>query len=508
MYHGIACESGVGRASARFVHLRPWSSALLCDMSSSRKRRAAALTPTTEPSAQPPPALRKIVIAGGTPMHPAQIDMWRQGQLCDATITAEGKHFEVQRMVVASGSAFFRSAFTSGLAESDSAHVTLTELTASAVEATLAFLYTGECEVYEAELPDLVRAGAFLQITTLTDTVSAAVKSRLGPATALDTWSLADAHSLDDLTRAAKESTLKEFEAVVAASEGAFAALSHARLLELLTDDRLTVEREESVHMAIFNWTRLQPSPVDDEALYALLKTVRYHLVSREFFDSTVLTEPRLQSGFGMRVLFADTATGLKAAVFGGTRVGRRAGFGPRLLKMEWSREHKGANIIVSQDAKVATMGPDGLQLCSVRSSTPLPASGCHLIEVALDVGNSAYSMIGLVASSKIDTDRSLGTGPGFWGAAREAATYAAFRGIRQGDGVRATAPAEALLQDGHLFNPSDRIGLQVDMDKHTMTLLRNGTPIPALVFDNLPAEVYVAVSLEHNDRNARFVDP
>ena len=80
-------------------------------------------------------------------MPARQIDMWKQGQFCDATITVEGRDFEVHRMTV-SGSDFLYSAFTSGLAESDSAHVALGgELKALAVEAVLNFLYTGECEM-------------------------------------------------------------------------------------------------------------------------------------------------------------------------------------------------------------------------------------------------------------------------------------------------------------------------------------------------------------------------
>ena len=52
-----------------------------------------------------------------------------------------------------------------------------------------------------------------------------------------------------------------------------------------------------------------------------------------------------------------------------------------------------------------------------------------------------------------------------------------------------------------------NRVGLLVDMDARTMTVLVNGTAIPSLVFDNLPAQMYVAVTLDDNGSSVRLVD-
>ena len=72
--------------------------------------------------------------------------------------------------------------------------------------------------------------------------------------------------------------------------------------------------------------------------------------------------------------------------------------------------------------------------------------------------------------------------------------------------------PEEALTARPHgqesslcVFASGDRIGLLVDMDAHTLTMLRNGTPIPSLVFDNLPHEdLYVAITLFHKGNSVR----
>ena len=49
------------------------------------------------------------------------------------------------------------------------------------------------------------------------------------------------------------------------------------------------------------------------------------------------------------------------------------------------------------------------------------------------------------------------------------------------------------------IFVNGDRVGLLVDMDTRTMTMSRNGTPIPALVFEGLPDKVHIAATVGAN---------
>jgi hypothetical protein len=303
-------------------------------MSSRKRARSVATTPVTEPSA--PPAARKVWIRHGVAQSPQMINMWRQGTFCDATITAEGRDFAVHRNVISTGSAFFYGAFTSGLAESDSACVSLPEMKAAAVDAVLSFLYTGECEVDEAELSSLLEASAYLQTGSLTEAVAAKLQQRLEPHTCLDAWALADTYSLKSLAAAAKETALKNFETVAgesgsSATQSPFGELPHARLLELLSDERLEVKREEAVHEAVVYWAKVQSSPPTDEALLPLFATVRYPLVSREFFEKLATREPLLQGALGARVFNAVAVAGIfpRSAEGLGPHAGRRQGFGP-----------------------------------------------------------------------------------------------------------------------------------------------------------------------------------
>ena len=91
---------------------------------------------------------------------------------------------------------------------------------------------------------------------------------------------------------------------------------------------------------------------------------------------------------------------------------------------------------------------------------------------------------------------------------------YSGFWGVHVRGGIRrnghkAKAPAEANLPEGNvIFLPGDRVGLLVDMDARTLTMLRNGEPIhESLVFDGLPNPIYVAATPYSDGSQVRFVD-
>ena len=50
-------------------------------------------------AAEPAPVLRATLsLSGGTPLPPKMIELWREGMVCDATITVQGE--ELRRIMV------------------------------------------------------------------------------------------------------------------------------------------------------------------------------------------------------------------------------------------------------------------------------------------------------------------------------------------------------------------------------------------------------------------------
>ena len=479
----------------------------------SRKRARAATTPVTEANV----SARQVTIRGGIAMAAHQIRLWREGKMCDATVTAMGRDFPVHRSVLCA-SEFFEGAFACGMTEGLSAHVQLPEVAAPLAEAVITFLYTGECRVPEAELTPLFEAAAYLRVQSLSESIATELIERLAPHNCLDAWSLADTHSFAAFATAAKEEALLKFEAV--ALTDSLTALPHERLLELLNDERLTVAREEAVYDAVMRWALARAPPPTDDKLLALLCTVRYPLMAPDFFDRTVMCDTRLQSVLGARVAFSA----LRASMYG-PPIARRPGFGPSRPSLTWSTTHKGSRIEISGCTVASTQDDERQSACSAE---PLPTTGKHLVEIVYERTGSEIRrslggghMTGLLSAEKMaacefSENWALCKSPvvsGFYGVddygAGHAPAVGVFRG-REGtpalDASKTALPTIGGSSRHVLFVSGDRIGLLVDMDARTLTILRNGVPIPSLVIDGLPRDLYVAVTPCWRGSTARLV--
>ena len=153
-----------------------------------RSRSSAAAS-----SAAVPPA---IALGGGAAFPAAVVDLWREGALCDADVVAGGRTFRAHKLVLCAGSAYMKARLSDGAGRwADSAGaLELAEMAASALDAALAFLYTGACEVPGdgALLGDVVEAAAYLRIGPLQEAAEAALVERLAPANAISMWRDAD----------------------------------------------------------------------------------------------------------------------------------------------------------------------------------------------------------------------------------------------------------------------------------------------------------------------------
>ena len=86
-----------------------------------------------------------------------------------------------------------------------------------------------------------------------------------------------------------------------------------------------------------------------------------------------------------------------------------------------------------------------------------------------------------------------------------------------RGGGSVQNAPDEAICAisgaslhnaggEPRIFLNGDTVGLLVNMDARTLTIHRNGTPIPSLVFEGLPERVRIAATLDDTDSEVRIV--
>ena len=133
----------------------------------SRKRARTADTAASTSSSQPTAAALRLTLSGGVPHHPSLAGLWRDERLTDFALCAEGVEFKAHRVALASSSKYFLNLFESGMRDAADATHALEGIRPKALEALLAYIYEGKCEIDEDQLTEVLEASARLVVDTL-----------------------------------------------------------------------------------------------------------------------------------------------------------------------------------------------------------------------------------------------------------------------------------------------------------------------------------------------------
>ena len=219
--------------------------------------------------------------------------MWREGTACDLDLLVCGRSFSVHRVVLGATSQYFKALLCGEhFSESAASAITIPDVTAEAFEHVLEFIYTQTCSLPLDSLQPVLEAACRMQCAELQQAAEAALIDHLSPTTCLDAWDFADHYSLTPLTAAAKKIALESFEQV--ATSSGFSQLPPTRLDELLEDDALGVQKEETTLSTLEAWFQAQPSPPDQDVTERLLGRIRFPLMeqgSRRALESSPLVQ-------------------------------------------------------------------------------------------------------------------------------------------------------------------------------------------------------------------------
>jgi len=261
----------------------------------------------------------KLTLHGGVPHHPSLAGLWRDERLTDFALCTEGVEFKAHRVALASSSKYFLNLFESGMRDAADATHALEGIRPTALEALLAFIYEGKCEIDEGQLTEVLEASARLVVDALKEACAAAIGARLAPSNALNVWRLADTFTLPALEKAAVEAALRGFEELPPQ------LATGGEVLALVQEDRLVTKSEAAVFLWIKRWWEAGERP--EAELLAVMKHVRFAVMAEGFLRETVGAWPALRSAEAQRALFNAVLPTL-----GGAKVVPRSGFGPRLI--------------------------------------------------------------------------------------------------------------------------------------------------------------------------------
>eukprot|EP00964_Phaeocystis_antarctica_P050406 scaffold29272_cov64-Phaeocystis_antarctica.AAC.6 len=284
--HTPRFRKGVTRAGF-CTRLSPQTSPVTCHLAPKKRARTvvAAATSASSPSQQ---GANKLTLHGGVPHHPSLAGLWRDERLTDFAFCAEGVEFKARRVVLASSSKYFLNLFESGMRDAADATHSLEDIRPKALEALLAFIYEGKCEIDEGLLTEVLEASARLVVDTLKEACADAIGARLAPSNVLNVWRLADTFTLPALEKAAVEAALRGFEELPPQ------LATGAEVLMLVQEDRLVARSEEAVFQWIKRWWEGGERP--EAELLAVMKHVRFATMAEGFLRETVGVWPALGS--------------------------------------------------------------------------------------------------------------------------------------------------------------------------------------------------------------------
>ena len=337
-----------------------------------RKRLRSTSSACCCAEAAPP----KITLCGGEAHHSSLITLWHQEKLTDIAIYAEGVKFKAHRAALAGSSGYFLSLFESGMRDAATATHEIEGLRSPVLEALLAFVYEGLCQVEEGLLTEMLDASARLVVDPLKAACARAIQSQLAPCNALDVWRLADLYTLPTLEKAAVDSALRGFE------ELPLQSASGAQVVALVQEDRLVAKNEEAVFQWVVRWWEAGKRP--EAELLAVMKHVRFADMDTGFVQTTVRAWPALDSKEGRDIILD--------AVFGAGCALRRSGFGPRLVYVLGGSDPDGTSLrmVHAYDPRTDAWK----QLASMPTARHLHGSAALDGKIYLMGGRSGYGSV------------------------------------------------------------------------------------------------------------------
>ncbi|XP_078701324.1 kelch repeat and BTB domain-containing protein 8-like [Branchiostoma floridae x Branchiostoma belcheri] len=213
-------------------------------------------------------------------------DLQKEGALQDVVFEVEDRRFPCHRLVLSAASHYFRTMFTSDMAERRQNTVVLQGLDADMFEEILSYIYSGTLHVSLDRVQPLYQAADLLQMDYVRDTCSSYMAMNVEGSTCVDLYKFADVFTVEVVLKSCLEYICQHFVEVSCSEE--FCSLSVDQLTEIISQDKLEVKEETRVWEAVVRW--VQHSREDRlQHLPSILPHIRFNLLTSD--DTAVILE-------------------------------------------------------------------------------------------------------------------------------------------------------------------------------------------------------------------------
>ena len=213
----------------------------------------------------------------------------KQGHLCDITlITKDDQEIKAHRNILSAASPFFCKLLQSDMKENREGIVRFEEISGSAMEDVLEFIYTGTVEVTEENAEELVVTTNYLLVPNLKTISGRFIQQQMCELNCISTFYFAEKYDCEELLNDSKSFIHANFASVADMNE--FLSLEAKEVERWISSDEIVVETEADVFQIAQKWVEHNKSE-RKAAFEELLRHVRLVFVSRDYLLNVVTNE-------------------------------------------------------------------------------------------------------------------------------------------------------------------------------------------------------------------------
>ncbi|XP_035657905.1 kelch-like protein 40a [Branchiostoma floridae] len=223
------------------------------------------------------------------------------GMLTDVTLRVQTWRFACHRVVLAASSPYFRAMFAHDLEESKQDVITLQDVDPMALGMIILYMYTSKLYISEDNVQDLLVTANILGISRVYGACVQFMSAHITVNNCCGVFQFGSWLNIEDLIKKAKECICDGYPEVCKGAE--FVNMPLSCLIDILSDDSLNVEEEETVYESVLTWVR-HDLVTRGHHLGDLLKHVRLAIVPKEYFEEVIAKDKLvLESDLGQELI-------------------------------------------------------------------------------------------------------------------------------------------------------------------------------------------------------------
>ena len=212
----------------------------------------------------------------------------RQGVLCDVVLVIKDREFPAHKSVLAASSEYFLALFTTTMIEKNCSSVQL-DLCPDIIQDLLDYMYTGMVSLNASNVKELIMTADYLLIADLKHKAVEYLHSLISKSNCVLMYVFAEQCNCAELKLAARKVIRDHFALVSSTDE--FLDLEFELLMDLVSDEKIVVAREEEVYEAVLRWVKYDQ---ETRQVYfeKLFREVHLFSMPKEYILDHIKTEP------------------------------------------------------------------------------------------------------------------------------------------------------------------------------------------------------------------------